>query len=259
MSAHAAARLEARPPRRAGWVPQPTVTLVGAVVVGVLLLILAAERFHAAEGTAVDQRVLAWMVAHRSPRLTSIATTITTIGSPGGVAIIAAACCAVLWRRARKLRPVVTLAATVATAGALSTIMKIVVGSMRPPAAVQLISETDYGFPSGHVTATLTLVGMLVVLGATGRGAVARYGLATAAGAAVAIIAATRLYLGVHWLSDIIGGVLLGSLVLLAGNAAWRLPSTARIPAQQWSCPVRGRSGPASGRPRRRRTGTVNT
>lgn len=214
--------MDERPARRPGWVPTPTVGAVGGVVIGVLLLILAAERYHAAEGTAVDQRVLAWMVAHRSPQLTSVATAITTIGSPGGVALIAAACCAVLWWRARTLRPVVTLAATVAAAGALSTLMKIVVGSMRPPAVVQLISETDYGFPSGHVTATLTLVGMLVVVGATGVGAVARYGLAAAAGVAVTVIAATRLYLGVHWLSDIIGGVLLGSLVLLAGSAAWR-------------------------------------
>ena len=72
--------------RRPGWVPQPTFTVLGAVATGVLLLILAAGRYHAAAGTVADQRVLAWMVAHRTPRLTSIATTITTIGSPGGVA-----------------------------------------------------------------------------------------------------------------------------------------------------------------------------
>jgi membrane-associated phospholipid phosphatase len=105
---------------------------------------------------------------------------------------------------------------TVGLASVVSTVTKVVVGSERPSAASQLLSETDHSFPSGHVTGTVALLGILaVVIGQRWGRTPQLLGLTAVAGL---IVAATRLYLGVHWLFDVVGGALLGSAAVLLGS-----------------------------------------
>jgi membrane-associated phospholipid phosphatase len=176
----------------------------------------------AAAGTAADHAVLAWMVAHRHPQLTSSAIAVTTLGSPSGVAILAVVAAAMSWWRMKTARPAILILMTVAAAGAVSTLTKVVVGAHRPPHAVQLITETDPSFPSGHVTGTLALLGAVAVVVRHHARPAASMLMTAMAAVVSAVVALTRLYLGVHWLTDVVGGLLLGATATVLAHLMYR-------------------------------------
>jgi undecaprenyl-diphosphatase len=68
-------------------------------------------------------------------------------------------------------------------------------------------------YPSGHATYAITWVACALVLVRAGTGWAVRFAAVTVAIGLVAAIALTRIYLGVHWLSDVVGGVALGVAV----------------------------------------------
>ncbi len=177
---------------------------------------------RAAAGTAFDHAVLAWMVSHRTPGLTLLAIAVTTVGSPVGVAVIAVVAAGLSWWRRGSPRPAILILATLTVAGAVSTLSKIIVGAHRPGQAVQVLVETDQSFPSGHVTGTLALVGALVVvIGHHSGRALSAVSIVLAA-VVTAAVALTRLYLGVHWVTDIAGGLLLGGGTVVLAYVAYQ-------------------------------------
>ena len=198
------------------------VTATTVAVVGSLFIVLGFVAHHAGAGTSPDHTVLTWMVHHRTPGLTSLAIAVTNVGSPAGVAVLAAVAAAASWWRLGSPRPTILILTTICVAGAISTLSKIAVGAHRPAQAVQLVVETDPSFPSGHVTGTLALLGALaVVIDHHGGRVVSLVAIAlTAVGTAA--VAVTRLYLGVHWFTDIVGGVLLGCTAAGLACAAYR-------------------------------------
>ncbi|MCV7071813.1 phosphatase PAP2 family protein (plasmid) [Mycolicibacterium rufum] len=177
---------------------------------------------HVVTGTGLDHAVLGWMVAHRNPALTSAAIAVTQVGSPVGIgALTILASASLAWHR-RSVWPAIVIVATVSVAGAISTATKAIVGAHRPPPSLHLVLETDPAFPSGHVTGTLALLGALaVVIGHHVRTA-ARAALITVAVAGTAAVALTRAYLGVHWATDILAGLLLGAIATVAAHIAYR-------------------------------------
>jgi undecaprenyl-diphosphatase len=201
------------------------VTVAVVLLAGFLGLAFVAHSAHS--GTAFDHCVLDWFVAHRQAWLTTIAIVVTDIGSPAAIVVLAFVASALIWWRMRATVDAIVALGTVGLASVVSTVTKIVVGSERPPAATQLLAETDHSFPSGHVTGTVALLGILaVVLGQRWGRTPQLLGLTAVAGL---IVAATRLYLGVHWLSDVVGGALLGSAAVLLGSGfliQQALPST---------------------------------
>jgi membrane-associated phospholipid phosphatase len=86
----------------------------------------------------------------------------------------------------------------------------------RPAIDAFRLQGLNFGMPSGHASGAVALWGGLAVISR-------KRALAWFAPFMVALIALTRLYLGVHFLADILGGILLGTLVLLA---AWKLIGT---------------------------------
>lgn len=146
-----------------------------------------------------------------------MAMLITEVGSPAAIVVFAFVSAALIWWRLRETLTAAVVLGTVGLASVVSTVTKIVVGAERPPAAGQLLAETDHSFPSGHVTGTVALLGILAVVIGRRRGCTAQLlGLTAVAGL---VVAATRLYLGVHWLTDVVGGALLGSAAVLIGSA----------------------------------------
>lgn len=197
-----------------------------AAVLAVVLLTLFAGlgllAHRVVAGTAFDHGVLAGMVAHRSAALTTWAVAVTTLGSPVGVAAFAVALAALAWRRLRWLWPALLLVATPAAAAAISTATKILVGAHRPPAALQLVTETDPSFPSGHVTATVALLATLTVVIGGHAGWAVRVALIASTTLAAVAVGLTRLYLGVHWATDVLGGLLLGAAAALIAHVVYR-------------------------------------
>lgn len=162
-----------------------------------------------------DAGTLEWFVGHRSPGWTTAAREFTFFGNPDRATVIAAmAACWVGWR-VRSFGPAVLILATVAGAALLGTALKRIVDRQRPPMDTRLVSESNMSYPSGHATATTALVAVLVLMYLSSGPSRRRAWAAIAVGAGVVVImCATRLYLGVHWLSDVVGGVLLGGSVV---------------------------------------------
>lgn len=199
----------------------PTVARSGRwlIVVAVVFaaLAVAASIGHSELLLRVDGPVTRWMVRHRTPRLDRTFRAITSAGGMLAVVLGGLALAAVAWARSSRLAGLVLLATGVRplVEGAL----KAIVGRDRPTGH-RLVEASAKAFPSGHVfgTATLCLLAVVVVTRLTQSGRATRAGLIIGGGVTT-LVAASRVYLGVHWLSDTIGGalaalLLVGALVL---------------------------------------------
>ncbi|WP_051461492.1 phosphatase PAP2 family protein [Tomitella biformata] len=185
--------------------------------VAVLFAALTAQVAASGWLTGGDGPTLDWLMAHRSATWTSIAKFITNAGGPAGTIAIGVVIAAFLTWRTRRVVPGAAVLGTVAIAAVANTVMKSLIGRERPPVLTHLVDETDLSYPSGHVAGTTALVGVVLLVYIAGRPSRVRAGIAAAAAVlVVAVVALTRLYLGVHWLSDTLGGALLGTTVVLA-------------------------------------------
>jgi undecaprenyl-diphosphatase len=169
----------------------------------------------------LDTATTSWAVAHRSMGFDVAALVITDLGSPVATAAAALICAALLSWRARSRVPGIVVIGTVSAAALASTALKAVVDRPRPPLQWQLVLETDPSFPSGHVTGTATLLGITAVCVGMGRSRTVRAWLAGGVVTGVLVIAATRLYLGVHWLTDVTAGAILAAVFVTIGAAAF--------------------------------------
>lgn len=166
--------------------------------------------------TVWDQPVHSWFVAQRSHGATTLWEIITTLSSPTYMTILGIVVAA-LWAAVRRelWRPSLLLAAMAFTA-VLSFVIKHLVARPRPAAADFMMGpDGSFSFPSGHTlgAAVFVLVAAYLLLS---RHSTA-WGRAAAAGAAVVLVpavAASRLYLGYHWLSDVMASMTLALVVL---------------------------------------------
>ncbi len=95
----------------------------------------------------------------------------------------------------------------------LSMVVKNALGLPRPPTVIHRVAEDGFGFPSGHVTA---ITGVTLASAALSRWRTARWRY-TLAGVAIGVIATTRVLLGVHYLVDVIAGVMVGAGAVWVG------------------------------------------
>ncbi len=176
--------------------------------------------------TGADAPVAQWFVDHRSHALDELATLITTAGGPAETAASGLLLAVILVWRTKRYGPALVLLATVGSASMLCTIVKMIVGRQRPPQSIQLMLETDFSFPSGHVTGTAALALMLALLAGIHRSRGARALFLGIALAVIVAVACTRMYLGVHWLTDVVAGAhLAAGAVTLGSYALHRLDS----------------------------------
>ena len=171
---------------------------------------------------AVDNDVTDWLVGHRSPVSDHVALAVTNAFGPAETACAAVLVAILAAVRFHSGVSGLAVVAAVGSASALCTALKLLLARARPPIGIQETLETDYSFPSGHVTGTVALCGMLVVVVGTHRSDAVNRWLTCAAVIVVAAVALSRLYLGVHWLTDVWAGMLLGSAAVAIGATALR-------------------------------------
>jgi membrane-associated phospholipid phosphatase len=175
--------------------------------------------------TAVDLPWHEWAVTHRSPAWTGIMYVISFVGNTAMLTAYASG--AVGWLVVRGQRAHAVLV-TVTTLGAavLVPLLKHVVARERPPVADRLAVETSWSYPSGHSLGSTAVLGVLaVVVAARLTRRVFRALVVSAAALLVVAIGVSRVYLGVHWPSDVLAGWLAGGLWL-----AFCLTLTSRWP-----------------------------
>mgnify|MGYP001240593060 CR=1 FL=1 len=229
----ATAVLDARWPR---W--SLAVTLVLIVVVGGGLAIGVAhtaaevyEQVVAHSGlAALDEPLLTWAVTTRTPRRDAAVTAFTDVGGPVGGAILAVAVLAVLLLWWRRWTPLWVLAPALLGAVVLTGVGKDLTGRARPPRSLAVPPyEVSASFPSGHTLNATVLAGLTayLILIVARRAWVGALGLAVSATYAVAM-GLSRVWLGHHWLTDVIAGWLLGLAWVLGVVTLHRLVLTLR-------------------------------
>jgi membrane protein DedA with SNARE-associated domain len=216
-----------------------TVGFAATLLLGTGFAVLATKVAGQRLRDHVDRPVLDWLVSHRSPAFTTAVKVVTTLGSLPAVTGIALVIGLALWLIPARgsPRPLLVLAVTTAGAASLWPVMKAVVARPRPPASVSLVGVSSWSFPSGHATQAMAVYGCAAALAAA---ASSRWSAKAAewAGALllIAAIGFSRLYLGAHWLTDVLGGLALGALwlglVLIVVRAVAELRARSRDGAE---------------------------
>lgn len=188
-----------------------------SLVVGFIIFIIAYVGMKGNQGVGVfNQPLLSWILNNRNPQITNVAQIITSIASPLIFASIVLGV-ATIWAIAKKelWRPSL-LIISVTIAAIVSTLLKAITMDSRP-AQINMIPafETNFSFPSGH---TISMIVFMLVFGyviySRNYSPARFWGWAFAALFGTGLIAATRLYLGYHWLTDVVASIGLGFIIL---------------------------------------------
>jgi membrane-associated phospholipid phosphatase len=144
------------------------------------------------------------------PAVVDVLRAITALGRPQLLVLLGAAVAVVLVAR-RRVRPAVFVLVAVLGAWAVNVALKDLIGRERPVFDDALARSSGASFPSGHAMTSIAAYGAVVLL-------VRRDACTIAAAVLVFAIGVTRIVLGVHWTTDVLGGWLFGAtwLVLCA-------------------------------------------
>lgn len=160
-----------------------------------------------------------WAVAH--PGMVSFLKVISFVFSPTSFEIVAVVCGILLVVR-HSPRLGAWLMVTVLLTDPLDTLIKDSVARARPHFAHPVLTLTSYSFPSGHAFGSIVGVGALLLVGLPSVPRPWRRPLIALGVLVVALVGFARVGLGVHYLSDVIGGWLIGAAWLAATTAAFR-------------------------------------
>jgi undecaprenyl-diphosphatase len=164
----------------------------------------------------LDSPILQWLIAHRTPELTTLLQIITNIMAPVTLAaIIIIGALVWTWRKKEAWRPLL-LVSSMSLSILTSTVIKNITERSRPP-RVDMVPplEIDYSFPSGHtlgIAVCLLVLGYLLYSRRTSLKRVVGWLLVAVIG--IMIVAFSRLYLAYHWVTDISASIGLSLTIL---------------------------------------------
>jgi undecaprenyl-diphosphatase len=186
--------------------------LAGALLAVVGTVAFAALGEHVREGAtqSFDVAVLRWVDAHRTNALTRAAVELTYLGTGIVVLTVVGVAALLLWHTQHQHSARLLLAA-VAGNILVNAALKLVFNRPRPTVFDWQIAAASTSFPSGHAMSATVCYGTVAYLAA--RLQKARWARALTLGGAIVLIllvSTTRVYLGVHYPSDVIGGVIVG-------------------------------------------------
>ncbi|MFE1288516.1 phosphatase PAP2 family protein [Streptomyces sp. NPDC058751] len=177
---------------------------VGSLVAFVLLTLVVTG--HEGAPLFGDAWLTSWCLAHRPDMALALARGVTYTGVgvvPYALAVIAGL---LLGRPAgQRVRTVAACVCALAAAQTVRFAVMSLVARPRPPVADWATHASGWSFPSGHTT-TSAVAGGLLVLAVLARAPQSRRTLALLIGCWAVLVGLSRVYLGVHWFSDVVGG-----------------------------------------------------
>ena len=189
-----------------------TVALVVAALAIWLFGAVLEEVLDNATVVHLDVATMAWMASHTTPLGLRIFGTVTRLGDVPVMPAIGLGGAVVLWYQRHRLVLVCWVAAF-AGGVLVNRLLKHLVHRTRPVLAVERMHETSFSFPSGHTMAATIGYGMLAYVLATywwPTGLRHRVLFLVAAALALAV-GLSRIYLGMHFPTDVIGGMAAGT------------------------------------------------
>jgi len=182
--------------------------LAGVLALGAIFTELAEDVwFH--EGFTWDAPLILALHQFSRPWLDTAMRIVTQTGEGGAIALALVLAGWFLWRRRRL--DAATVVISFAGAAAINTVLKLLLARPRPALFPPLVAESGFSFPSGHVTASVAVYGLLAVFLWRQR----HRAWAIASGFWILAVAVSRIYLGVHYPSDTLGSLTFATLWLL--------------------------------------------
>ncbi|PIC84133.1 phosphatase PAP2 family protein [Sporosarcina sp. P1] len=180
-----------------------------------------ARSIHLQTISSFDEPIIDFVQSAEAPGLTSIMKFFTTIGSTTSVTLLGILTLGVLlWKKYRAQAVLFTI--VLIGTGILNQVLKLIFKRARPDFN-RLIDIGGYSFPSGHTMMAFSLYTVLAYiiwrnLKTTG----SRISIVIVAIFMIVMIAVSRIYLGVHFPSDIVGGILASSVWLFTSIAIYQ-------------------------------------
>ncbi len=175
-----------------------------------------------------DERVYSWSRDLRARHVTPFFTVLTIIGTPVGLGVILAIVAIPLALKKRYMW-ILYLVVTSAVGGIINRLLKVFFARARPELTDMLRETSGYSFPSGHAMGSTLVFGALMYV------AVRYFRTKNTRAFVVALclsmiiaISFSRIYLGVHWSSDILAGIAAGTTWVLATTGGYEVFRRAR-------------------------------
>ncbi|WP_017656184.1 phosphatase PAP2 family protein [Fortiea contorta] len=192
-----------------------TIGIVGLTACLLILFVVAklAEEVLEKEAFAFDTTFLLWLHQFANPSLDNLMLFITNLGNPKTVVVVAGVTLGILWWRRYRVE-IYVFVLTCLGGLILNTGLKLFFSKPRPQLWTLLISEKSFSFPSGHALGSMVMYGFIAYILATHYPQFSRliYVLTVILIVGIGI---SRLYLGVHWPTDVIAGYGVGFLWLM--------------------------------------------
>lgn len=182
------------------WLRIATAFIVTAVPV--FFFVELADEVREREALPYDEAALHTVNSVASPLLDALVVSTTQLGGVLGVMVLTIGIAMLLWRRRRRSMAAL-LVTGVSGAVLLNLLLKAFFQRDRPQLWERLVTENSYSFPSGHAMASSALAISLMVIFWPTRW---RWVAVAAAASYMVVIGLTRLYLGVHYPSDVLAG-----------------------------------------------------
>ena len=196
-------------PRSAGMLVSATLLLVTVPVFVALAAAISPDNGLQRADTAMRNL----FQGLRTPAADEFMTTMTMLGDGIVTSIVACVVIAYLFIR-RAWRRATGFLIAIAGAAVFVPLLKLLLHRARP---IDLYTGADaLSFPSGHATLNTVLYGIIAVLVAHDRSPLVKAGVFSVAVALIGSIAFSRVYLGAHWVSDVIGGLAFGTAMVAA-------------------------------------------
>lgn len=204
-------------PSRSGW-PTWWIELFVIVAAGSVFALLADEVWEK-EVFRWDAPIMLAIHQFRTPWLDTLMLWVSDFGLPRGLIVITI--CLWMWYQHHR-KTALTIALSYGGSFLIAPVVKLIFTRQRPAVFEPLRQLTDYSFPSGHTLGAITLYGLLAYLCWQHR----HYIWACLSLLPAILIPLSRVYLGVHYPSDILGAMALGVAWISAVHLVCRLLAT---------------------------------